>query len=148
MTHLCIPVLEITETGPLCLSIVCAELQCIVNNFTMKSIDRKNSVFICHLLTILQVPGQHILHLTCAYFERLFAMMQKPELHSNLKSVTCQQFYNTLDLGLPKKHKKECYAVVRFPKRERLEACQNTFFKGLHVLAGPVVLSCSMLQGA
>lgn len=85
MTHLCIPVLEITDTGPLSLTIVCAELQCIVNNFTIESIDRRNSMFICHLHIILQVPGQHLLHLTCAYFERLFAMMQKPELTQQCK---------------------------------------------------------------
>lgn len=85
MAHLYIPVLEITEIEPLSLTIVCAELQCIVDNFTMKNIDMKNSIFIGHVLIILQVPGQHILHLTCAYFERLFAMMQKIELTQQFK---------------------------------------------------------------
>lgn len=85
MAHLYIPVLEITETEPLSLTIVCAELQCIVNNFTMNNIDMRNPIFIGHVLTIIQVLGQHILHLTRASFERWFAMMQKIELTQQFK---------------------------------------------------------------
>lgn len=79
MAHLHIPVLEITEAELSSLTIVCAELQCIANNFTMKNIDMRNSVFIGHVLILLQVQDT-ILHLSYAYLERLFAMMQKIEV--------------------------------------------------------------------
>jgi len=62
MVHLYIPVLAITETELLPLTIFCAELQCIVNNFTVKNIDMRISVCTGHVLIILQVLGQHILH--------------------------------------------------------------------------------------
>lgn len=45
----------------------------------MKNTDMGTSIFISHVPIILQVLGQRILHLTCAYFVTLFAVMQKTQ---------------------------------------------------------------------
>lgn len=57
VVHLYVPVLEVSEMEPLSLTIFSAELKWIVNNFTVKNTNMRNSIFVGHVLIILQVLG-------------------------------------------------------------------------------------------
>lgn len=116
------PSLGVTEIKP---PVACAELQCIVDHFTINNSDMRQSIFIGDVLIILTALGPHILHLTCAYFKRLFARCNKWSWHNDLKSVLCQQVYSTLSLWLPEKHKKYM-------------PCSDEIFKEKAAVAGSV----------